>query len=381
MPYHRPTLTELRDQAVQYAQSQLPGSDPLLRFNNISILCQVVALLLYDNYGYQDWISQQAVPFTATGEFLEAWAAIRNIFRKPATYASGGIQFQGTVGATIPAGAKVVRGDGATGTILFGGTFTSTGIVLAATMDSDPNGVLGAFTDSPVGTLMSLEVVIANVQSEGVVLNAFVGGADLESDDSLRQRMLLAFQSPPHGGDQADYIEWALAIPGVTRAWCAPNTPSSGDVTVYPMLDVSESAFDGFPQGSNGVSQNDSGPGGTPRDTVATGDQLLVADGILAAGQPVTALVYVVAPTAQSIAFTIQGTGFDATVEANITAALEAVMFEQGQVKAVTWFLQLGAFESAVFGAWPDAYITVPAVNLPVTAGNLPTVGTITFAS
>jgi uncharacterized phage protein gp47/JayE len=46
-------------------------------------------------------------------------------------------------------------------------------------------------------------------------------------------------------------------VPGVTRAWCAPNGFGSGTVVVYTMWDSAEAAHNGFPQGTDGVSQNE----------------------------------------------------------------------------------------------------------------------------
>jgi uncharacterized phage protein gp47/JayE len=150
-----------------------------------------------------------------------------------------------------------------------------------------------------VGSTLTLQTAIENVTSSGPVAASLTPGADIELDDSLRTRMLFAYQNPPQGGDQGDYVEWATAVTGVTRAWCLPNGFGAGTVVLYVMLDSAEAAFNGFPQGSNGVSQYDQGPGNLPRGTVATGDQLDVANAIITK-QPVTALLYVCAPISRS---------------------------------------------------------------------------------
>ena len=60
------------------------------------------------------------------------------------------------------------------------------------------------------------------------------------------------------------------------------------------MMDVSEAAHGGFPQGTNGVA------GAETRDTAATGDQLAVANYIYPL-RPATALVYACAPASQAV--------------------------------------------------------------------------------
>ena len=85
MPYARPTLTQLRDQALQDIQSGgLPGVDGLLQRAVLRVLAYALAGLSYLHYGYQDWIALQAVPWTAEDEYLEGWAALKSVNRKPA---------------------------------------------------------------------------------------------------------------------------------------------------------------------------------------------------------------------------------------------------------------------------------------------------------
>jgi uncharacterized phage protein gp47/JayE len=286
MPFTRPSLSDLRSQVAQDIASAAPGSDPLLRFSNLKITGDAQAALANLHYGYLDWIAKNAVPFTASGEFLEGWAGLIGVIRKPATSASGSVTFIGTPGAVIPAGVKVVRGDGVTFTTGAGQTVGGGGTaIVAATADADLTGQTGAFGNTAVSTVMTLGQAIAGVQSNGSVSAVFAGGADLETDDALRSRMLFVYQNPPQGGDKNDYVQWALAVPGVTRAWCFPNLAGPGTVSVYTMWDVSEAAHGGFPQGSNGVATAET------RAAAATGDQLAVANALFAL-QPVTALVY-----------------------------------------------------------------------------------------
>jgi uncharacterized phage protein gp47/JayE len=186
-------------------------------------------------------------------------------------------------------------------------------------------------------------------------------GADQEIDDDLRTRMLLAYAAPPQGGDRADYVQWALAVSGVTRAWVAPNGSGAGTVVVYTMFDESESANGGFPQGTNGVSQYDAGPGGAPRDTVATGDQLTVANALVTQ-QPVSALVYSVAPINAPQNFAIGGLGSNntPTMQAAITAALQDMFLRLGNVGGTT--------DPSTGEAWPpidpsDWYAAISSVT------------------
>ena len=47
---------------------------------------------------------------------------------------------------------------------------------------------------------------------------------------------LFRIQNPPMGGSEADYVRWAMAVPGVTRAWAAVEQ-GIGTMTVRFLMD------------------------------------------------------------------------------------------------------------------------------------------------
>ena len=125
-----------------------------------------------------------------------------------------------------------------------------------------------------------------------------------------------------------------------------------------------------------------SGRGGTPRDVVATGDQLAVADSISTV-QPVTALVYAMAPVAQPQNLTLSGlSGASDATKAAISLAINAVFLEYGQVTGGESIVDLSDIEDAI-NAVPNTkgfVITSPTGNIVVSAGSLPTLGTVTYS-
>lgn len=373
MPFSRPTLDNLRAMAAQDIAAQLPGTDPLLRFSNLGILGDVLAGMSNLHYGYLDWIAQQAIPVTATDEFLEMWASLKGIDRQPPTQATGSLTFSGTNGVELLAGTAVQRSDGTPYTVTVGGIVASNSVTVTAQANADPSGLTGAFGNCAAGTQFSLAAPITGIAAAGAAASAFTGGTDLELDASLKSRMLEAYQQTPQGGAQGDYITWALAVPGVTRVWVEPNGMGAGTVIVRFMMDASESAFGGFPQGSNGVA------GADGRATAATGDQLAVANALFPR-QPVTALVYAVAPTPNPVNFGISGlTGASSLLQSQISVAIAGVFLLYG---APGGTVDLSYIESAI-AALPGTagfVITTPAGNITSPVGAIPTVGTITYA-
>lgn len=365
MPFARPPITTLRNQAVQdITTSGVPGLTGLLRKAVLRVLAWAMAGLAYSVYGYADWIARMGVPFTAEDEFLLAWAALVGIYPKPATSASGQAQFTGNPGLLIPNNTPLRRQDGTPYVTTADGTLDGTG---AATVPMIAT-VAGAYTDCDAGTPIAIETPIAGINSGGLTVGATTGGADAEAQDALRTRMLLRYRAPPQGGAATDYVEWALQVPGCTRVWCDPLAMGVGTVTVYPMFDDTEAANGGFPQGTDGVSQYES----RPATGVATGDQGAVADYIYPL-QPVTALVYVVAPLPYAINVTLLGLDPDsADIRAAISAAITDMLLIEGEPGGEIYPSQIYDAILAVPGivhftmTVPDLPVVLPASHLPV---------------
>lgn len=373
MPYSRPTLATLKTQVAQDIAASLAGADALLRFANLTILGKIQAGLAYLHYGYLDWVSRMAVPWTSEGEYMLGWGGLKGVTLKAATSASGVATFTGAVGLTIPLGTPLVRGDG----VVFNTTALATipgggSVAVPATAV-----VPGAAGNSALAVVLTLGVAIPGINSGGTVTTAFVGGADQETMDAYRTRMLKAYQNPPQGGALADYLNWALAVPGVTRAWPKALGMGPGTVLVYIMLDVTR-APTGFPVGTNGVATAD------PRAAAATGDQLLVANYIFGdintPRQPVTALVYVASPISQTVNFTINHIATaTADTKAAITAAIKGVFLEFGNPGGLIYLSDIEAAIAAIGPATEGFVITIPTDNISLGAGCLPVLGTVTY--
>ena len=369
MPFARPSLTALRNTAVQdITTSGVPGLTGLLRKAVLRVLAWVMAGLAYSVYGYADWIARMGVPFTAEDEYLYAWAALIGIYPLQATAASGEALFTGNPSVVVPSGTPLTRQDG-------------TAYVTTADTETDVNGnvtvpftatSLGAYTNCDDGTPISIGTAIAGVNSLGVTVGPTTGGADQETNDALRTRMLFKYRQPPQGGAVADYIQWSLEVPGCTRAWVNGSGYGAGSVVVYPMFDITESANEGFPQGTDGCASEET------RGPTATGDQLLVAEHIWTV-QPITALVYVSAPLPFPVDVTLIGLEPNTLdIQSQIIAALDDIFLVIGEVAGTVWPSDLYEAILAVPGlthftmSVPDEAITAPM-------GSLPVLGTVTF--
>ncbi len=379
MPFNRPTLTELRQRNQAFIQSELKNIGALLRFSNLGIMGDADAGLSYLHYGYLDWIAQQATPYTATDEYLSAWAALKSVTQKTVSPARcPAVAFTGTAGAVIPAATVLNCSDGyqytldAAVTISAGGT--ATGAITADLPDPADDATGGGEAgNADAGIILTLDVSIEGVNSQATATVAITGGADIESEAAFRSRMLLAYQNTPQGGNDADYESWALAVPGVTRAWVVRRLMGAGTVGVYIMCDGGDTTNHGFPIGTDGISSLE-----TWGAVKATGDQGRVADYIFPL-QPVTALVYICSPIKTLVNFTISGiSGASSTTTAAIAAGIDNVFFEYGTPGGTIYLSDILASIAGIPGT-EGFILAAPTANIVMATGGLPVRGTVTY--
>lgn len=381
MPFKRPTLTELREQNRTQLQAELRKTGSLLRFSNMKILADADAGLAHLHYGYLDYIALQATPYTATDEWLAGWAAMKSVYQNAAAAAqTTNYQFTGTTGASIKAGVVLNRGDGyqyrLNDGVTIGPERTASGTLTAILPEiiNDPSGG-GYAGNAPAGTILALDTASPGIDSTGRMIEPAVGGADIEGKDHFRSRMLLAYQSPPQGGSDTDYRQWALAVPGVTRCWVKRRLLGAGTVGVYIMCDGNDKTNHGFPVGTDGISQlEDWGA------VKATGDQGRVADYIYPL-QPVTALVYVCSPVEKVVDFEISGiSNVGSDVTKAIDAAIDGVFFESSNPDG-TGKVFLSDLNRAIgdINGTAGFILISPSVNIILGVGDLPIRGEVNY--
>jgi uncharacterized phage protein gp47/JayE len=223
--YSRPTLAELVTRTRADLVSRL-SADDILRRADADVYARVLAGLAHGLYGYVDYLANQIIYDTAEAEFLARWASIWGVTRKPAAVAAGSVTFAVAAGAVIPSGTLLQALDG----VQYQTTADATISVPSATAPVAAL-VAAAAGNRTAGQTLTLVSPVAGVQSSATA-GDLVGGADLESDDDLRARLIDRIQQPPQGGDAHDYVTWALEVAGVTRAWCFPLELGEGTVTV-----------------------------------------------------------------------------------------------------------------------------------------------------
>lgn len=179
----------------------------------------------------------QAVEFgflqEAYGKFLDARAQEHGVTRKAAVKATGQVTFSGVNGTVIPAGRTVtttVAAGSEQSAVSFQTTAQAT--ITAGTADVAIEAVnAGLDGNVPAGSITRIVGLISGVSS---VTNAAAttGGADIESDEALRDRTLEAVAANDGAGTPDDYNRWALEVSGVGAASTTPIWNGAGTVRV-----------------------------------------------------------------------------------------------------------------------------------------------------
>jgi len=352
MPFARPSLTEIIDRVIADISNRISGVDSsVMRRSLLGILGRAEGGVAHLLYGYIDWVARQVIPDTAESEYLERWAAIWAITRKPADFAAGSVTFPGTNGSVIPAGTVVQRQDGLQYEVLTGATIASgTATVSVQAL------LAGVDSNLAAGSRVTLLSPIAGVQTNGTVAaGGIADGVDVESDDRLRERLLQRIQNPPQGGATADYVLWALEVPGVTRVWVYPMQMGAGTVTV--------------------LFATDDDPGGMIPDAAKVAEVQAHIDEL----RPVTAEVFVGAPIAAPINPSIAIRPNTAEVQAAVIAELEDLLTRDAVPGGTILISRMREAVSIAAGEENNAFIS-PTADVTNATGHIATLGTVTFS-
>jgi uncharacterized phage protein gp47/JayE len=356
MPFERPTLQTLVARACADIESRIKTGRAnfvlFVRRQLLAVLARMSAGLAHGLYGFLSWLALQIMPDTAEAEHLDRWASIWGVYRKPATYAGGVTLRRGTAGVVIPEGTIFQRQDGiqyACSEAALIGQYVP-GEALVTVLALEP----GTAGNAPDLTPLQLSAPILGLEAQGAASGNITGGADEETDDSLRARLLARIRRPPRGGAAHDYIYWALEVPGVTRAWCYPLVHGPSTVVVRFMMD------DAYPDGIP-----------APEDVLRVAAHIDVE-------RPVTAEVYVLAPIAEPVNLVLRISPDTPQVRANVEASVRAMLAREAEPGGIIPISHIREAISLAEGE-RDHVLLSPTEGLIFETGHMPVPGTFDY--
>jgi len=251
MPWQTPTLKDVRSLVRDAIRGNLPGADASIPNSVLRVMSDAMGALCHLTLQFIDWLALQLLPDTAEHEWLDRHGDIWLVNadgttgRKVATLAAGVANFGATIsGVVFPSGTQLTapNGTGYETTQLAVGTGPDVPIPIPIRA-LDP----GSDGNQDEGTILTIITPDPTMAGAAIVVN-LDGGIDEETDDELRFRVLARIRQPPQGGAAHDYVVWALAVPGCTRAWVSPLEMGIGTVTVRVLFDDLRADDDGWPE-------------------------------------------------------------------------------------------------------------------------------------
>jgi uncharacterized phage protein gp47/JayE len=372
-----PTLRDLTERSRRSFRANLPGSDAWLWPNNVYASAKVLAGMVFEVFGFADYIYRQRFAGLADSENLDLHGQEFGLARRPAAPARGYVTLTAAAGVTVDAGARFSRTDG----VEYGATVPAY-LPAAGTLDVEVVAASdGKTTNAEGGTPLTIVSgvtvtsgdVLAVVASDGIAAGADVepDGAEWTTDlGTFRGRILFRKRNPPHGGAPSDYVMWAAEVSGVTRVFVERLWNGAGTVRVFVVMD--ELYANGIPP---------------------AGEIDRVADHV-ALVQPAAAIVTFAAPIPKVIDVRISGLSPDTIVlREAVLAELRAAFRRLSRVAGADQprggmpylatpvsFSRSWAWQAVANASGEERHeIVAPPADVTLLPGEMPVLGTVTF--
>lgn len=208
------TMEQLADEMLLWfkeKRKELTGEDIVLgKADDRRIMLLAGAYFIYQGYMYMDDAGKMGLLKYSRGDYLENLGALKHIYRKPATPSTTTLRFEiiapRTTTINIPRGTRVTAGDGvyfATTKyeeIKIGNTFVDIPAVCTTRGASTNNYDIG-----DISTIVDLIAFVDRAKN----ITKPENGADIETDESLRQRIYIAPASYSTAGSVDSYEYFA----------------------------------------------------------------------------------------------------------------------------------------------------------------------------
>lgn len=260
-----PTTKEINDNIIAQLEASLNKTIPLLHKAFNRVLAKALAGVFILLYKYGGFIFLQIFVRTASGKDttvngvvvnpLKFWGRLIGI-GDPTPAMNAELLIDITVTnqtGTLPSGTQLVNSDNGVTYITIGAVALDAATVQAAiraVSDQAGGGGAGAIGNLDPGAIVTFANPLANVGRNAVVDSQVVTGADAETTEAYRQRIIDRFQKRPQGGAYADYKQWGEEAAGIINVY--PYTGDPGQVNVYSEATIESS---GSPDGISTAAQ------------------------------------------------------------------------------------------------------------------------------
>ena len=230
MAFKIPTTQEQADQNLANFENKLNQTSPLNDKAFLIVLSIIQAGQGTGIYKYAAERTLQNLAITATGDGLDIIGANYGITRKPAEAAQFEIDLPGTNGTVIPITVDFVGdANGIRYALDAAGLVASGSAVMNVTAKT-----VGVAGNLNVSDTMTIGQTVAGAESQATITAITNTGAERETDEAYRLRVLDAIRVTPGGGNSADYRIWSEEVAGVARAYPFAGKPITSALASVP---------------------------------------------------------------------------------------------------------------------------------------------------
>lgn len=238
-----PTLEQVYDEI----KAQLPAGFPINNtdpYGAYETYLRLAAQGIVDVRRFLAELLPQFFVLTASGGWLDLHAADVKVNRIPARFTEGLIDFYCEVSGIVPAGAVVQTEADPLGQRLRYLVTESTLIKPPMTrvpVRAESPGAAWNVSSGQITTLVTVLDFVERIENASDWLTQ--SGVDLESDDLLRERLLLMWPALGTGSTWHAYMKWAREVQGVVKVAVLDQHPrgqGTVDVVIAPSVGLPE---------------------------------------------------------------------------------------------------------------------------------------------
>lgn len=375
MSFNIPTLAGLADMARKSFRAFLKGTDAWIWPNNIAVSAKVMAGIGSEITGFAANIQKQMFALTATGDSLANHGSEVNITKRPAAPASGTVTLTVPGAVSVDLDAVFTRSDGfqyfASAATSLPGAGSLDVAVIASADGKTGNAIEG--TPLTITSGVTGVVTTAAVGTDGIV-----AGADVEDDglpftsdlSTFRGRILFRKRNPPHGGAPSDYVLWATSVSGVTRVFVERRWIGGGTVRVFVLMD--DRYVDGIPSPADVARVDD-----YIEMVAPAGASVTVSAPI---GVPIDITINSLTPNTPAVQQAVRDELADTFRRLSVVAGNDTPHDGMPYLATPQSFSKEWIAQAISNAAGSKRHILVaPAADTPLTAGQIATLGNVSF--
>lgn len=225
-----PTTKESFETFLANLESELGQTSPLNDKAFLRVLAAAESAQFTGIYKWAGYSIKGVLAITAVGDQLDVIGANYRITRIPSEPAQFTITLPAATGTVIPITVDFV-GDANNIRYSVDSAVIAVAGVATINITAKTTGVAGNLN---VSDTMTIGFPIAGAESQATITVITNTGAERETDDVYRQKILDQIRATPGGGNSADYRLWSQEVAGVARAYPFAGKPVTSSLSSAP---------------------------------------------------------------------------------------------------------------------------------------------------